>query len=108
LLTPNEASLKVKGTARLKKENAALKKELNRKDKALAEMTALLVLKKSRLYLGGSQGRLISEGDKKEALALIQEAGKDWKEIRFFIDKLLTKCVFQQKRAQLILVKSLK
>jgi len=51
---------------------------------------------------------LISEGDKKEALALIQEAGKDWKEIRFFIDKLLTKCVFQQKRAQLILVKSLK
>ena len=46
LLTPNKASLKVKGTARLKKENAALKKELNRKDKALAETAALLVLKK--------------------------------------------------------------
>ena len=33
-------------------------------------------LKKSGLYLGGSQGRLISEGDKEEALALIQEACK--------------------------------
>lgn len=37
---------KSKGTTRLQKENAALKKELGRKDKALAETAALLVLKK--------------------------------------------------------------
>jgi transposase-like protein len=53
LLTPNKASLRVKGTARLKKENAALKKELNRKDKALAETAALLVLKKKANSIWG-------------------------------------------------------
>lgn len=53
LLTPNKASLRVKGTARLKKENAALKKELNRKDKALAETAALLVLKKKANFIWG-------------------------------------------------------
>ncbi|MBW1758944.1 MAG: helix-turn-helix domain-containing protein [Deltaproteobacteria bacterium] len=46
LLTPNRAHSKSKDAIRLKKENAALKKELNRKDKALAETAALLVLKK--------------------------------------------------------------
>ncbi len=46
LSTPNSSSVKFKGSTRLKKENAALKKELNRKDKALAETAALLVLKK--------------------------------------------------------------
>ncbi|SMD15759.1 Transposase [Desulfocicer vacuolatum DSM 3385] len=46
LSTPAKASVKSKGSARLKKENAALKKELNRKEKALAETAALLVLKK--------------------------------------------------------------
>jgi len=53
LLTPNKASLRFKGTARLKKENAALKKELNRKDKALAETAALLVLKKKANFIWG-------------------------------------------------------
>ena len=53
LLTPNKASLNVKGTARLKKENAALKKELNRKEKALAETAALLVLKKKANSIWG-------------------------------------------------------
>ena len=46
LSTPNSTSVKSKGITRLKKENAALKKELNRKNKALAETAALLVLKK--------------------------------------------------------------
>lgn len=53
LSTPNNSALKFKGTARLKKENAALKKELNRKDKALAEMAALLVLKKKADFIWG-------------------------------------------------------
>ncbi len=53
LLTPNNAALKFKGTARLKKENAALIKELNRKDKALAETAALLVLKKKAAFIWG-------------------------------------------------------
>ncbi len=53
LLTSNKASLTFKGTVRLKKENAALKKELNRKDKALAETAALLVLKKKADFLWG-------------------------------------------------------
>jgi len=53
LLTPNKASLNVKGTAWLKKENAALKKELNRKEKALAETAALLVLKKKANSIWG-------------------------------------------------------
>ena len=53
LLTPNNAALKFKGTAQLKKENAALKKELNRKDKALAETAALLVLKKKADFIWG-------------------------------------------------------
>ena len=40
----------------LKQENKALKKELNRKDKALAETAALLVLKKkASLIWGGSE-----------------------------------------------------
>jgi len=46
LSTSSKTSVKSKGSARLKKENAALKKELNRKEKALAETAALLVLKK--------------------------------------------------------------
>jgi hypothetical protein len=53
LLTPNKATLKFKGTAQLKKENSALKKELNRKDKALAETAALLVLKKKADFIWG-------------------------------------------------------
>jgi transposase len=42
----DKASRKDTEKARLKKENQQLKKELARKDKALAETTALLVLKK--------------------------------------------------------------
>ena len=38
---------------RLRQENAALRKELNRKDKALAETTALLVLQKKAQLLWG-------------------------------------------------------
>lgn len=53
LSTPNRSSIKSKGSARLKKENVALKKELNRKDKALAETAALLVLKKKADYIWG-------------------------------------------------------
>ena len=51
LSTPHKSSFKSKGTAQLKKENAALKKELNRKDKALAETAALLVLKKKADFI---------------------------------------------------------
>ena len=46
LSTPNSTSVKSKGITQLKKENAALKKELNRKNQALAETATLLVLKK--------------------------------------------------------------
>lgn len=53
LLTPNRVHRKSKETIRLKKENAILKKELNRKDKALAETAALLVLKKKADFLWG-------------------------------------------------------
>lgn len=41
---------------RLRQENAALRKELNRKDKALAETTALLVLQKKVRVLWGEDG----------------------------------------------------
>lgn len=41
----------------LKKENKELKRDLRRKVKALAEATALLILKKSGPDLGGSRGR---------------------------------------------------
>ena len=51
LLTPNRS--KDKDTKRLRKENSDLKKELNRKDKALAETAALLVLKKKANFLWG-------------------------------------------------------
>ena len=44
---------KPKGFMRLQKENVALKKELNRKDKALAETAALLVLKKKANSIWG-------------------------------------------------------
>ncbi|MCK4608270.1 MAG: IS3 family transposase [Gammaproteobacteria bacterium] len=61
----------------MKAENKALKKELRRKDKALAETSALLILKKkSRLALGGLRGRLIGNKERKEALSLIKEACK--------------------------------
>ncbi|WOG26764.1 IS3 family transposase [Endozoicomonas sp. 8E] len=58
-----------------KKRIQKLEKELKRKDKALAETAALLVLtKKGKRDLGGARGRLIPLPDRKEAVALIQEA----------------------------------
>lgn len=51
LLTPNRS--KDKDTKRFRKENVDLKKELNRKDKALAETATLLVLKKKANFLWG-------------------------------------------------------
>ena len=43
-------------TKKDKKQINQLEKELRRKDKALAETAALLVLRKSKCDLGGSQG----------------------------------------------------
>lgn len=45
-------------TTRLRQENAALRKELNRKDKALAETTALLVLQKNPHPVGRGRGAM--------------------------------------------------
>ncbi|WP_236631550.1 IS3 family transposase [Endozoicomonas numazuensis] len=51
-----------------------LERELNRKDKALAETAALLVLaKKNPRDLGGARGRLISLQDRKNAVNLIEQ-----------------------------------
>jgi transposase len=58
LLTTNKAPGKSKDAIRLKKENTALKKELNRKDKALAELAVLLVLKKKADSIWGSPGTI--------------------------------------------------
>ncbi len=45
-----------KESRRLKKELSVLKKELDRKDKALAETAALLVLKKKADFIWGAEG----------------------------------------------------
>ncbi|MDB2384552.1 IS3 family transposase [Endozoicomonas sp.] len=55
-----------------------LERELKRKDKALAETAALLVLtKKARGNLGGTQGRLIPLPDRQNAVKLIKQAVRD-------------------------------
>jgi len=60
---------------KLKDENKQLQRELRHKEKALAEASALLVMKKkSRLDLGGKRGRLISPEDRAQAIALVNEA----------------------------------
>ncbi|MCK5786158.1 MAG: transposase [Candidatus Sabulitectum sp.] len=72
----SSATLTRKEKSELKKEkqkNRRLEKELNRKDKALAETAALLVLKKSTGDLGGSRGRMTSEKERERALLLISE-----------------------------------
>ena len=52
-----------------------LEKELRRKEKALAETAALLVLeKKVQVYLGGARGRMIVSEDRKMILDLVEEA----------------------------------
>jgi transposase len=53
--TQNSNKKKSDETRRLKKENECLKKELRRKDKALAETAALLVLKKKADCIWGDQ-----------------------------------------------------
>ncbi|TYL47931.1 hypothetical protein FXV75_08285 [Marinomonas sp. IMCC 4694] len=58
----------------LKQEIKQLQKELNRKDKALAETAALLVLKKSGCHLGFRRGQLTSVKERQQIIALITEA----------------------------------
>jgi len=53
--SPKSAKVRSDETRHLKKKIAALKKELSRKEKALAETAALLVLKKKPTLSGGSQ-----------------------------------------------------
>lgn len=48
----NEDKIKIR---RLKQKNKELEKEINRKDKALAEVTALLILKKKLISLWGDE-----------------------------------------------------
>ncbi|MCP4671695.1 MAG: IS3 family transposase, partial [Desulfobacula sp.] len=61
----------------LKQENKNLKKDLNRKEKALAETAALLVLKKKAQEIwGGARGRLIHPEKKQAVLNLILQACK--------------------------------
>ena len=52
----------------------ALKKQLRRKEKALAEAATLLVLRKKPMRFGGGRGRLISISDGSKAIKLISEA----------------------------------
>ena len=59
------------------KERRKLEKELQRKEKALAEAAALLVLsKKANAIWGGFRGRMISASDRENAVLLINEAIK--------------------------------
>ncbi|WP_420831644.1 IS3 family transposase [Bathymodiolus japonicus methanotrophic gill symbiont] len=59
----------------LRSENKKLKKELNRKEKALAETVALLVLrKKLDGALGGKRGRLIPHSERVNYVTWINEA----------------------------------
>jgi hypothetical protein len=52
-----------------------LEREILRKDKALAEASALLILQKSRLDLGKqTRGRTVTVSDRKAVLALVAEA----------------------------------
>ncbi|MCU7879763.1 MAG: IS3 family transposase, partial [Candidatus Thiodiazotropha sp. (ex Lucinoma aequizonata)] len=52
-----------------------LERELNRKEKALAESTALLVLrKKAQAIWGGHRGRMINIPDRRRTVELIEEA----------------------------------
>ena len=56
-----------------KNEINALQKELNRKNKVLAETAALLVLKKSQCYLGKQRGQLIMTQERDKIICLINE-----------------------------------
>jgi hypothetical protein len=50
-----------------------LKRELRRKDEALAETAALLALQKRCMQFGGGRGRMIGALDRKRAVRLIKE-----------------------------------
>ncbi|MFI9653069.1 IS3 family transposase [Guyparkeria sp. GHLCS8-2] len=57
------------------KQLRTLRRELDQKEKALAETAALLVLrKKAEANLGGRRGRMISAPDRRETVKLIDEA----------------------------------
>jgi hypothetical protein len=63
------------GVKAAKKRIKQLERELRRKDAALAEAAALLVLrKKAEALWGEGRGRLISAPDRRETLQLIEEA----------------------------------
>lgn len=58
-----------------KNEIKSLQKELNRKNKALAETAALLVLpKNSQCYLGKQRGQLIMKQERDKIIGLMDEA----------------------------------
>ena len=59
-----------------RKKNRYLEKELNRKEKALAETAALLVLKKKPRHSGGARGRMISQAARQSAIEVVHEAVK--------------------------------
>ena len=60
---------------KLKIENTKLHQDLRRKEKALAEASALLIMKKKAdLIWGGRRGRMILDNEKTQALSLINEA----------------------------------
>ncbi|MFT4810507.1 MAG: transposase-like protein [Paraglaciecola sp.] len=70
--TPTNTPLEAK---HLKHQNKALKNELNRKDRALAETAALLVLqKKSKCHLGKGRGQLTVKTEREKIIVLINEA----------------------------------
>ena len=72
-----------------KQNKAALEKELRRKEKALAETAALLVLrKKAEAIWGGSRGRMISDSDRHRAVELIGEARESGVRLKSACDEL--------------------
>ena len=57
-----------------RREIKQLKKDLQRKEKALAEAAALIILRKKPWRFGGFRGRLIGTPDRQLAMELIEEA----------------------------------
>ncbi len=58
----------------LREENKSLRKELRRKEKALAEAAALLVPKKSRADVGNRRGQLTVGDERRQIIASVKEA----------------------------------
>lgn len=65
---------KLRGESEAKRRIKELERDLRRKDAALAETAALLVLRKKAAALWGGRGRRHMNEDRIEALALIEEA----------------------------------